>query len=102
MPVQGPGEFAPRISGVGRSSASKRTGDRRRGDVNGAAKPDIDVVEISEQALQLRNVVNALRELPDIRASEVAASQERLASGELYAPGRLRVAARRILDTVIS
>ena len=98
MPVQGPAELGGPMGPTGRPAPSGRAREYDPADVERNSRLDKDIVEISEEAIQLQRMLDALRELPEIEPDRVAASSERLARGELYEVGRLRVAARRILD----
>ena len=100
MPVQGPAELGGSIGPTGRPAPSGRAREYDRADVERKSGSDNDIVDISEEAVQLRRMLDALRELPEIEPERVAASSERLARGELYEAGSLRVTARRILDII--
>ena len=102
MPIQGPSEFGVPIQHTGRSNSANRISDRDGSRVARRRRLGEDTADISEEAIQLRRILDTVRELPDVRPDRVAASSEKLSKGELYEVGRLRVAARRILDNLIS
>ena len=80
--------------------ASQPATDRSRGDLATQRGRRADSVSLSDQAQELRRVLAAVRELPDIRETRIAHVREQLANG-VYSRDIATIAQRMIEEGVI-
>ena len=84
-------------------SADSAGGDGSRGDRAGASRAGrrSDDVTISDEAQQLRRVLDAVSELPDLREARIAHIREQLAQGQ-YGVDVAAIAERLVDEGLLS
>jgi flagellar biosynthesis anti-sigma factor FlgM len=99
-PQDASGIYRRNVIATGGTPGGQQATDRAQGDAAARGARRVDSVSLSGQAQELRRVLAAIRELPDIRDARITYIREQLANG-VYSRDVANIAERMIEEGVI-